>query len=386
MGLKRKPNGEMTSRAKNNVEKFLKKHNFDSLKERKRRYGYEFICLCPFCKGGSDNEISFNINMDKGACRCWRASCNWRGSIEHFIRVYLGVPYPKAVDIVHGTGEATVESVEKNIDLLEQNLNKNIYETRESLLSEKKFESVDVWPDKDLGKVQNCSNESLKKEVENWLHKRNYTSNVFLDKHNLYLPEQEGKFRGRVLFEVNTEGNRAYQSYALYSDIEPKTLNPGGGILSQFIYYYDRLVDRDLSRLFITEGVFDAARILSWGFPAICGFGVYWSERQVSLLSNFSVDEICVTFDHIPKGNDQSTLPYELANQIDEVTFDTKVSVIEINEENYIGNDFEKGLDPDDLEKEEFINFWKHRKTLMNERELVNSKLNNLENQFQDFL
>lgn len=381
MPLKRTSDGLLPSNAQKNVEKFLHDQRFKFPNIKEREYGKEYIFLCPFCEGGSSGEISFNVNVDKGTARCWRASCNFGGSVEWFIHKYLDIPYKQAHELVHGDEELTLESVDKDLDLIEEDIDRQFYESMQKITSGTKNYNESAWVE-GSEPIEDSDSEIVSRFI-NWIHRRGYDYENFVDMHNIYIPPQQGVMEDRVLFEVLTEGNRAYQAYSL-DESDLKTLNPGGGILSsKMLYKYDLCAKIKPKRVFVCEGIFDVARILSFGFAAVCGFGVYLSKRQTNLLSNLNVDEIVICFDHIKSDDQHDGVKEEIANDLMDSVLDKDISIMDINEENYLGDDFKDGTDPDDLTKEQFLEYWKNRRKVVDDSKLLEHTLSEMESEMK---
>ena len=57
-----------------------------------RQKGNElFFKLCPMCKGGGSDKDTFSVNLETGAFKCFRASCNYHG---HFVELARDFNYP----------------------------------------------------------------------------------------------------------------------------------------------------------------------------------------------------------------------------------------------------------------------------------------------------
>ena len=49
-----------------------------------------FFKLCPKCHGGGKDKNTFSINLDNGAFKCFRASCDYHG---HFVELARDFDY-----------------------------------------------------------------------------------------------------------------------------------------------------------------------------------------------------------------------------------------------------------------------------------------------------
>jgi hypothetical protein len=329
------------------IMEFVEAH-FPDAEAHNRGRGLEYRFLCPFCEGGTTREAVFDLNPYTGACRCWRASCDWRSSVEWFVKNYLDVSYERAVEIVSGEKATSLEELQADLQVLEKQLSRR--HTRSEVNPD--HESLNVW----VRGSKPLKGHMMEEEIRQWIQDiRGYDVEDFLDKHNIYVPPQIGRYKGRILFEVKSDGDRAYLAYAVDRSLERKTLNPSGRVLSQMLYNYDRIKNGKV--LFICEGVFDSARLMSFGFYATSLFGVNVSPRQLRLLADTKAEEIAVCLDH---GTESKAK--DIATKIADFAPDKRVSVIRINKKHWkMGFPFEKGMDPDDLSEEQFMTYFKHR-------------------------
>lgn len=332
----------MSVRRQRNLARFIEKH-FPDAEEHNRGTGTEYRFVCPFCKGGRHNEVSFDVNIDKGVTRCWRATCGYKGSAGWFLKDFLDVSYPEAERILKGESEVSLSDLKADSVLLYEEVKKRYSSVDLSLLGRK----IDEWVDgaEPVGWSAGLD------DVLYWLEEdRGYEPYEFLDQHSLYYPPQEGRWSGRVLFEVRSLINRAYLAYAYYPDMKPKTLNPPGAVLSKMLYNYDDAFSGDT--VFICEGIFDSARLKSWGLHAVSVFGVALSPDQVYLLSKMKAKELCILLDH---GAEEAALG--MCETLSEYIKNKDITICQIEREK---------ADPDDLEPDEFMEYFDKRKRRAN--------------------
>jgi hypothetical protein len=322
--------------------------------------GEEIRIFCPFCHGGASREFSFDINITKGVTRCWRATCGYNGSIGWFIKDFLGVPYSKAMEILEGEAGLSLPDLQASISFASTKIEERYNNIDPLVLGE----TIDVWPDH----VNALDWKNGFDDVCEWLDERGYDPFTFLDQHDLYWPQQLGKFEDRVLFKVSTFLHRAYLAYAIDRNILPKTVNPPGSVLSKMLYNYNRAYYGET--IFVCEGIFDSARLMSWGLSAVSVFGVNMSLEQIYLLSKTKAKEICVLFDN--GAEDKSV---KAVKAIGEYVKHKKISFVPIERE---------GADPDDLEEDEFLEYFNKRKSLANtEQDQLRKKMRQVEKLFK---
>lgn len=265
-----------------NVKKMLE-DNFSGIYIQ-RSTGEEFNITCPFCQGGKKKEVSFNINIEKMVVRCWRAKCGYRNGLIKFMADHLGKDYQAVKSMVYeGVSNESVVTAKINALLDKKPMTAQQYEI---------IQDIDVFIE-DCVPVQDSPDFE---KIQDWLmYRRGYDVLNFLHEHNLYMPPQFGLMKGRCVFEVKTEQNRAYLMYAFEPELMPKTINPPGRVLSQMIYNYDDAKDGEI--IMVHEGIFDCARTKSYGFSSCAIFGINMSYQQAFLLRETSATEICLCLD-----------------------------------------------------------------------------------------
>ncbi|MBF86060.1 MAG: hypothetical protein CL489_16525 [Acidobacteria bacterium] len=309
----------------------------------------EYRMICPFCGGGRKRDYCMDFNIEKGVGHCWRQfKCNWRGSAFQFVMDLIHCDFQTALEVL-GDGEtATVEEL-----IFELESHKDWLGSYRNDLTE--YRTFDITYPNSV----RLDESPLKDEIFYWIEcERGYELESFLKQHKLFVPPQIGKSEGKVGFTVETEDCRAYQLYKFANyGYDAKTVNPEGQVLSRMFYNYNNVIDVD-DVVFICEGIFDCARLLSWGLPAICMFGLTLQPYQVYLLSRLACKELVLVTDH--GTNDKVLDTFKdgkrtkgLLTIISEFCLDKNVSFIEILKE---------GADPDDLSVKEFISYYDQRR------------------------
>lgn len=333
---------ELNSIEKETFESFVV--SFIKGKIRYKRTGKEYICPCPFCGGGGRND-SFHINLDKGVAHCWRANnCNWSGN--HFKLVKdLTQDDEYARDLFNADKENTYRFIKANLNLYQKALARNT--------KLKPLEDLNVFVEgaqriRYFDLYKKCS------RVWDWLHQRGYNPEKFLEHHSIWWPPQVNEMRDRVVFEVLSDGNRAYLAYTMnLNEKKYKTLNPPNQVLSRLLYNYDNIKE-GAKCIFICEGIFDAARLIDYGLDAVCIFGSNISSYQINLLLKKKPQEICVFLD-----SDATNSALKIVQELNRWTAHLDLSVIFIEE---------AGKDPDDLSFQEVSKLFKKRALRMKEK------------------
>lgn len=322
---------------KRNFTAFVEK-NFEYVEVSDRSTGTEIRTFCPFCHGGSSREASFDINLDKGVTRCWRSTCGYSGSAAWFLKDYLNISYPEALEVLEGEGVASVPELQANITYISQKLEEKYYSADFDILGE----TID-------GRVLESSpihELDMIEDVKTWLEKRGYNPEEFLEQHVVHGAPHLERYEERVLFEVSTLDHVAHLAYSISPTVQPKTLNPKGNVLSRMLYNYNDAMDSET--IFICEGVFDVARLKSWGLSAVATFGVALSAEQVYLLSKTSAKEVCVMLDH---GTEDASI--KMLQLLSQYILNKEITMVTIEK---------PGADPDDLAYEELAEYFGKRR------------------------
>ena len=329
---------------KSNIRRLIKAHFTGQYIERTT--GAEFEMECPFCGGGPRKELSFNINVDKAAVRCWRATCDYKGSFHTFVRAHFETDEPSR--FIYGDIDET-DLILAELDALDEQ--SNAVEVFSSGV-------IDVWIDG----VEPLMDSPSKDIVKDWIDTdrerggRGYKFKKFVRQHSLYIPRQFGFMKGRVCFEVTTKENRAYLLYAFQSGVFPKTINPENATLSRMLYNYNSVSKGGF--LFVHEGIFDCARTKSYGYNSVAIFGVHMSFHQAFLIYELEPKEICLCFDGGTKAD-----MLDVFNKYKSLWENILVTMVDLGD---IKND------PDNLTEAELLGY-------VSERYILNEPKNSLE-------
>lgn len=296
--------------------------------------------------------MSFDINIKKGTAHCWRAKCGWKGTSNWFLSQYLNISPKEAFDLLSGEVEISVETLIAEIEDLKASLAK-----RFELPTETDFKSLD-------GFWRSCEvlhESDIEDEIFDWIENvRGYDTEEFFQIHTLLKPPPLPEWEGYVVFQVDTNDMSAYQLYAYKDGLHPKTRNPRGEVIHSFLYNYNSAKSGEYP-VFVCEGIFDAARLISWGYEAVCTFGTNMSEYQAYLLSRVEADEIVMCYDN--GAEDEAKRAIKLLNQH---CYEKELTRMYLDIE---------GADPDSLTEEQFIKFYDRRTRYVKEIDRMKKKL-----------
>lgn len=330
-----------------NLRRFLDKYipvedrlGFNDLDE-------EIRIRCPFCQGGRSREYCFDFNIEKGVGRCWRMrNCAWKGNSFKLIMDLVGVDFPTALEIINGDEGYNSEEMEFLIERSVDKIDAVFKTTQENPTG------FNVVPD-----LPTCElyESPLLEDILHWIeHERGYDPTTFLSNHDIFVPAQIAGGEGKIGFRVYTEDNVAYQLYKFCDEgYSIKTDNPDGKVLSRMIYNYNNVLDEE-STVFICEGIFDCARLISWGLSAVCIFGVNIQDYQIYLLSKLKCSEIIIYLDYGTKKEKVLDIHKNgvrkdgMLRRISEGCPDKDVTFLEITE---------KDKDPDETTTDKFLEY-----------------------------
>lgn len=327
---------------------------------------------CPFCRGGQHEEISFYINLESGVANCYRANkCNWKGTVVLMIKDYLGCDWNTAYEIAGGIAP---DSIDEILGILNQ--------------AQGAFTALDIGYDMAYQSMVQVmprgavplEESDILDEVCDWLYSyRGYDPDEFLYLHELFAVPGQQRFMGRVLFKVGTGENYAYQAYTYDREAAfefdqtlgikevgsvRKTLNPPGEVLSRLLYNYNHVTRANI--VFITEGIFDAARLIERDFSAVCVFGVNLSTQQALLLNDLPAQELVVCLD-AGTFTDEKSPAYKMLEKLKRFCGSKKLSVLDIDVPN---------ADPDNLAEDDFLRCFIRRRHVITSHDAVDQLAN----------
>lgn len=347
---------------KKNLEKFVLKKYPDAIR-KENHMGAEYRFKCPFCQGGRSGELSFDINIEKGAAHCWRAKCGWSGTSSWFVSQILNISPKEAYDFLSGDIDVSIETLMAEVEGLQAAI-QDRFSLPDEVMSANSYNAF--WESSEF------LFESDKEEIVcNWIQGRGYDVDKFLQHHEVFIPPSLPDWEGYVAFVVETNISRTYLLY-LYdlsrlSPKNPKTRNPPGDVLSSMLYNYNNIINSD-KPLFIVEGFFDAARLISWGYNAVCTFGTNMSDYQAYLISRTKASEVCVMYD-----NGADKYAKKAVSKLAGHCYEKEITRLHIDK---------KDGDPDSITEQEFFRYYTKRTRYVNEYKAAYNKLLKVVNQW----
>lgn len=114
-----------------------------------------------------------------------------------------------------------------------------------------------------------------------------------------------GKYRGRYVFPIGTQGFDARIVDASANMVGAKWIRPKGMNVKDVAYPIRYLIDHnfDLSHIIICEGVLDAVSYIQLGYPAIASFGLTPpSMKRITTLLAVGVQKVTLAMDNDKAG------------------------------------------------------------------------------------
>lgn len=114
-----------------------------------------FFKLCPKCRGGGNDKNTFSVNLDTGAFKCFRASCDYHG---HFVELARDFGYPLEFEQARIYRQLPQRTIEVRNPAIEYLASRGISAEvcrRYSITTQKNNPNILVFPFYDeLGKMQ----------------------------------------------------------------------------------------------------------------------------------------------------------------------------------------------------------------------------------------
>ena len=337
----------LTISSQNKVKELIRKSNLQFV----TLDATEIQIVCPFCGGDDKNKHCFNLNVEHGGARCWRSNnCGWVGNVTKLFAELRGVPEKEMFRHIFSHDGMTVNSVLHDLVHFKYKQEKM-----------PNLGNIEVLPE-ELYSIEDHPNYN---KFIYWLHQRDYDPKEFLAAHMVhYAVLEDMSTYNRALFQVNTGTDIAYQLYAFDPSTMPKTLNPSDQILSSMIYNYNN-VQSEPDYVFLTEGIFDCARLMSWGLPAVAIFGTNIHPAQIYRLSELNAKELIILLDNGAKRGDKDASEV-LAQMLSPHVQDKTLSIATLKEDQ---------LDPDAATQEDIIEAYQSRQTYHKAKECQKNPL-----------
>lgn len=248
---------------------------------------------CPFC--GND---TLSINMTSGLSTCWSESCSFKGKGGYFYKLYAAVK------------NISYDRAKIEVNRLTPNRFSNIKTSFEKLEETPWDFDLDFDVPVDVFNNTFEAYTRINKELPdynkyyNWIvhnRKPSYPHQWFFDRFEVY---EVGlyPYSARGVFKITTRESVGFLAYALDKITRPKTLNPGGAVLSNMLFNYNETTSDEW--LFVVEGLFTCARairaseVYGRSYDSIATFGTNLSLTQARLIAELPHKNIVFLYDY----------------------------------------------------------------------------------------
>ena len=286
----------------------LENYNIKNIKKS----GNYFMCSCPWHK---DDKPSFSISFIDGRYRCF--SCGDFGDFYKFKSKMENITYDEAKKSIQNNYQ---QIYYQNIILGSLNKLKNdedkVIQNHTEILRVKKLNDVNNF---------------------NIILKYLNISQSVAFKFNLGLC-LEKRYFGRLAIPLTDDKQIFWELRDLTKTSDKKVLYTKGTKVGD-ILYYNKMQDDD--SCFLCEGTKDVLTMNSYGFNAMCCFGINVSMKQIELMISKGIKLIYLLYDNDDAGRNATTKNYPILKKY----IDCKKIIW--------GNDFPK--DPNECSKEQIL-------------------------------
>lgn len=249
-----------------------------------KKSGNYFMCSCPF--HGKDDKPSFSISFLDGRYRCF--SCGDFGDFYKF-----------KAKLEHTTYEEAKRTTENNFkELYYQNIIIN------SLNKLKSNDDKIIQNHTEILKVKKLSEINHSNIILKYL---NISQSVAF-KFNLGIC-LEKRYLGRLAIPLYDDKQIFWELRDLTKKSSKKVLYTKGTRVGD-ILYYNKMQDNTTS--FLCEGTKDVLTMNSYGFNAMCCFGVNISMKQIELMISKGIKLVYIILDNDKAGFEASIKNYSL--------------------------------------------------------------------------
>lgn len=248
-----------------------------------KKSGNYFMCSCPWHK---DDKPSFSISFLNGSYRCF--SCGDSGDFFKFKSKIEGITYDEA---------------KKNI----LNNFKHIYYQNVIMTSLNKLKYEDK-PKQNITEILNVKKLNKFNNYEVILKYINISKEV-ANKFNLGLC-LEKRYLGRLAIPLYNDKQTFWELRDLTKTSDKKVLYTKGTHVGDILYY--NKVDENNDSVFLCEGTKDVLTMNSYGFNAMCCFGINISMKQIELMLNKGIKFVYLLYDNDTVGQDATKRNYPI--------------------------------------------------------------------------
>lgn len=249
-----------------------------------KKSGNYFMCSCPF--HGKDDKPSFSISFINGSYRCF--SCGDHGDFYKF-----------KSKLEHTTYEEAKRTTENNFkELYYQNI------IMSSLNKLKNDDDKVIQNHTEILRVKKLSDINNSNIILKYI---NISQSVAF-KFNLGIC-LEKRYLGRLAIPLYDDKQTFWELRDLTKTSDKKVLYTKGTRVGDILYYNKM---QDNATCFLCEGTKDVLTMNSYGFNAMCCFGVNISMKQIELMISKGIKLVYMLYDNDEAGFEATIRNYPL--------------------------------------------------------------------------
>jgi hypothetical protein len=264
-----------------NVEQWVE----ESLEVHERQAKGEVRVTCPFCQ-----KPKFWVNVKRGKGLCFRGC--FEGKIEYLVARLHNIPVGKAKGILEAGG--TMVSLEDMLDKIGTHVEDTDADVRIPLPKGYQF----CWTPEGM---------QVPQYAEDPMPRGRGLSDATLRRHGIGFVE-EGRLRDHLVIPIMCKGKRTFQARVMGDPRDfswttregkvitpPKWWTPPDSKIGTFLYWWDNTPRK--TDVIIVEGLFDAVRLITLGFHALCNFGKKLTRAQLNLICELDPKTVVFMYD-----------------------------------------------------------------------------------------
>lgn len=296
----------------------------------------EKVMQCPVC--GKEDHFYFNSRKNLGICQ----KCKWECNAVIFLMALLDINLPAALSIWKGRRDTSLDGLRGRVrGALDELI---VYNDNELVFTEVFFKNP--FPKG----VERVTSKKFPAEFK----RRKIPFKLIEDLNlNVGFCNSRGRFYNRIIFPIKTLRTETFSAVTaldkeMFKKIRlryksvgikySKSVFPKGSFMNQVIFLYDNF-RFSKKPLFVVEGIWDALKLIKYGFNAVPVMSNLVSRYQTFLLSKTQASKLFLMLD----GSVEKELVKKIYYRLFNTCFDKEIRVCTLP----------YNKDPDDATKKE---------------------------------
>jgi len=355
--------------SKVNLEKVLSHYNLP-FKSYHTKKGKEYMCVCPF---HDDTTPSFSIQQKTGVYNCFVCG---GGDFIKFIKILENLKSTKEAIVFAKRQVGLIDDVEDVFSIVKNSTFQffdQTCETEENIVEDSEFKEVELPNSEpaekhfDIVKKRVCLEDVKKYGMRYCIDDRVFHERLIIPVYmcgklvTFAARDMSGKsdIWGKVKAIIKKKNLTKQDKQSLIDKyLYKKILYPYGTPMSKVLFNWDEAV-KHRKEVFICEGIFDALKILKFGYNALSLLSCHLSSFKAELIiKNF--DKVYIALDN----DDKIDLTGKKSNPGQEAA--QKIMKEYLTDIQVINLVLPIGKDPDDCTKQEFDSVLEDAKNMKN--------------------